>query len=50
MGSLTAVHNGSTVTVTWDAPAGAVDYHVTYSSDDGASWSLADQAATGTLP
>ena len=48
VGSLTAVHNGSTVTVTWDAPAGAVDYHVTYTSDDGASWSLADQAATGT--
>ena len=49
VGSLTAVHNGTTVTVTWDAPAGgAVDYHVTYSTDGGGSWSLATHAATGT--
>ena len=48
VGSLTAVHNGTTVTVTWDAPAGAVNYHVTYSTDGGGSWSLAAAVATGT--
>ena len=46
--SLTATHFGTYVRASWTAPAGAVDYHVTYSSDGGASWSLADADATGT--
>ncbi len=29
--------NGS-LTASWDAPTGATKYHVTYSTDDGASW------------
>ena len=31
--------NGS-LTASWDAPAGATRYHITYSSDSAASWSL----------
>ena len=30
-----------TLTASWDAPAGATSYHVTYSSDNRQSWSLA---------
>ena len=38
-----------TLTASWDAPAGATSYHVTYSSDGKASWSLAalDHTAAG---
>ena len=36
--SVTATHNGSTVTSSWDAPSGATKYHVTYSDDGGSSW------------
>ncbi len=36
--NLQAVHNGSTVSATWDAPAGAVDFHITYSTTNGQSW------------
>ena len=41
VGSVTATHNGDTVSVTWDAVGGATKYHVTYSTDGGGSWSLA---------
>ena len=41
VGSVSATHNGSTVSVTWDAVSGATKYHVTYSTDGGSSWSLA---------
>ena len=30
-----------TLTASWDAPDGATKYHVTYTTDGGASWSLA---------
>lgn len=42
MSNLAATHHGTAVTATWDAPAGTEHYHITYSSDGGASWSLAD--------
>ncbi len=41
VGSVSATHNGDTVSVTWDAVGGATKYHVTYSTDGGGSWSLA---------
>ena len=41
VGSVSATHNGSSVSATWNAPDGATKYHVTYSTDGGASWSLA---------
>ena len=39
--SVTVTRTGSTLTATWDAPAGATKYHVTYSSDGKKSWSAA---------
>ena len=39
--SVTVTRNGSTLTATWDAPAGATKYHVTYSADNGKSWAAA---------
>ena len=41
VGSVSATHNGATVSVTWDAVGGATKYHVTYTTDGGSSWSLA---------
>ena len=41
VGSVTATHNGATVSVSWDAASQATGYHVTYSSDGEKSWSLA---------
>ena len=37
-----------TLTASWSAVSGATSYHVTYSSDGGASWSLAAFSHTGT--
>ena len=38
----------STLAATWPAVASAIDYHVTYSADGGASWSLAAMNHVGT--
>ena len=34
-------HKGTSLDVSWDAPAGATKYHITYSSDGKQSWSSA---------
>ena len=39
--SVTVTRADGTVTANWDAPSGATKYHVTYTTDNGASWSLA---------
>ena len=39
--SVSVSRSGDTLTATWDAPAGATKYHVTYSSDNKNSWSAA---------
>ena len=39
--SVTVTRTGSTLSASWDAPAGASKYHVTYSSDNKNSWSAA---------
>ncbi len=46
--SVTVTRANTTLTASWDAPAGATKYHVTYSSDNKKSWSLAayDHATT----
>ena len=36
--SVTLTRADGTVTASWDAPAGATKYHVTYSTDGGGSW------------
>ena len=46
--SVTAVHKGSSLAVSWPAAARADSYHVTYTSDNGASWQLAALEHTGT--
>ena len=46
--SVTAVHQGSSLDVSWDAPARATHYHITYSDNNGASWQLAALEHTGT--
>ncbi len=46
--SVAVTRGDGTATAKWDAPAGATKYHVTYSSDDGASWSLAALEHTST--
>ena len=43
-----AIHRGDRVVASWQAAKGADSYHVTYSSDGGGSWSLADLKHTGT--
>ena len=45
--AVTVTRAGNTLTATWDAPAGADTYHVTYSSDDGKSWTAAASPADG---
>lgn len=45
--SVTATHNGGSLSASWPAAARATSYHVTYSSDAGASWSLAARHHTG---
>ena len=39
--NLSASRDNSSITVSWDAVDGATKYHITYSTDGGASWSLA---------
>ena len=34
------IHGNNNVLVSWDAPAGATKYHITYSTDGGNSWSV----------
>ena len=46
--SVTAVHNGSSLAVSWPAAARADSYHVTYTGDNGTSWQLAALEHTGT--
>ena len=46
--SVTAVHKGSSLDVSWPAAARADSYHVTYTGDNGASWQLAALEHTGT--
>ena len=48
VGSVSATHNGDTVTASWSAASGATKYHVTYTDNGGASWSLAGLEHTGT--
>ena len=38
--SVTITRANGSLTASWDAPAGATKYHITYSSDSAASWSL----------
>ena len=40
-GPVTVTRADGTLTAAWDAVQGALSYHVTYSGDGGASWSLA---------
>ena len=46
--SVTAVHQGSSLAVSWPAAARADSYHVTYTSDNGTSWQLAALEHSGT--
>ena len=46
--SVTAVHKGSSLDVSWPAAARADSYHVTYTGDNGTSWQLAALEHTGT--
>ena len=46
--SVTAVHQGSSLAVSWPAAARADSYHVTYTGDNGTSWQLAALEHTGT--
>ncbi len=39
--SVSASRSNGAIAVSWDAAAGATKYHVTYTGDGGASWSLA---------
>ncbi len=48
VGAVTAVHGGSTVTVTWDAADGATGYDVNYSTDGMYSWTRAATNQPGT--
>ena len=38
---VTLSRSGATLTAAWNAPDGATKYHVTYSANNGQSWSLA---------
>ena len=46
--AVTVDHQGSSLAVSWDAPARATHYHVTYSGDSGTSWQLAVLEHSGT--
>ena len=48
VGSVSATHNGATVSVTWTAAAHATGYDVVYSTDGKASWSRAATNHSGT--
>ncbi len=41
VGDISVTRAGDSLTATWPAVNGATHYHVTYSSDNGATWSLA---------
>ncbi len=47
VGSVTATHNGATVSVAWDAADGATGYDVVYSDDGKASWTRAATNQSG---
>ena len=40
VGTITVTRTDGTLTASWDAPTNAAAYHVTYSTNHGASWSL----------
>ncbi len=46
--SVSLTRTDGTVAASWNAPTGATKYHVTYSSNGGASWSLAAFGHTST--
>ena len=46
--SVTVVHQGSSLDVTWPAAARADSYHVTYTGDNGVSWQLGAFEHVGT--
>ena len=46
--SLDVTHNGSSLSVSWDAVAEATSHHVTYTDADAIDWQLAEAAHTGT--
>ena len=46
--AVTAAHQGSSLAVSWDAPARATHYHVTYTGDNGTSWQLGALEHAGT--
>ena len=46
--AVTAVREGSSLTVRWPASAGADSYHVTYTDNNGASWQLRALEHSGT--
>ena len=46
--SVTAVHQGSSLAVSWPAAARADSYHVTYSGNNGTSWQLGALEHSGT--
>ena len=46
--SVSAVHNGNSLSVSWTAAERAASYHVTYSDDGGQSWMLAALKRKGT--
>ena len=46
--AVTAVHQGSSLAVTWPAAARAASYHVTYTGDNGVSWQLGASERVGT--
>ncbi len=46
--SVSATRADGTLTASWDAPAGATRYHVTYTSDYGQTWTSAADAHTST--
>ena len=48
VGSVSVARADGTVTASWTAPAGADKYHVTYSTDNRSSWSLAAMDHSGT--
>ena len=46
--SVSVTRADGSLTASWDAPSGATQYHVTYSDNGGASWSLAAYGHTST--
>ena len=44
--SVSVTRSDGNLTASWNSPNGATKYHITYSSDSGASWSMAASAHT----